>query len=206
MISEVNPADPSTWTIATLANTAGTAGFADGAAATAQFREPTGLYLDAATHTLYIADTGNHAIRALDLQSKMVTTVVNTSHSLGFAGDGGPATAALLYRPTALTRCPNGDLFIADTGNNRIRRVTAGTITTVLGDGVPRIVGRGRTCAYVPGRRAARRRLRLRRGSVRDLGDGRAPAARERRRRRRRLRRGPDNLRRAAAHDVPRRR
>jgi cysteine-rich repeat protein len=150
VVDEVNPADPSSWTITTLANTAGTAGFADGAAATAQFRGPTGLYLDVANHTLYIADTGNHAIRALDLQSKMVTTVVNTSHSLGFGGDGGAATAALLYRPTALTRCPNGDLFIADTGNNRIRRVTSGTISTVLGDGVAASSGEGTPARTFP--------------------------------------------------------
>jgi cysteine-rich repeat protein len=150
VVSLVNPADPTTWTIATLANTTGTAGFADGAAATAQFREPTGLYLDAATHTLYIADTGNHAIRALDVQSRMVTTVVNTSHSLGFGGDGGPATAALLFRPTALARCPNGDLFIADTGNNRIRRVTSGTISTVLGDGVAASSGEGTPARTFP--------------------------------------------------------
>ena len=150
VVSEVNPADPSTWTIATLANNAGTAGFADGAAATAQFRGPTGLYLDAATHVLYIADTGNHAIRALDLLAHTVATVVNASHSLGFSGDDGVATAAQLFEPTALTRCPNGDLFIADTGNNRIRRVTSGTISTVLGDGVPASSGEGTPARTFP--------------------------------------------------------
>ncbi|MBV8756608.1 MAG: hypothetical protein JO257_05020 [Deltaproteobacteria bacterium] len=150
VITEVDPTDPSTWTIATLANTSGTAGFADGAAATARFRGPTGLYLDAAASTLYIADTGNHAIRALDLSAHTVSTIVNTSHALGFAGDGGPAAGALLFEPTALTRCPNGDLFIADTGNNRIRRVASGTITTVLGDGVPASSGEGAPARTFP--------------------------------------------------------
>lgn len=143
VITEVDPSDPSTWTIAPLANTSGTSGFADGAAATARFRAPTGLFLDTAAHTLYIADTGNHAIRALDLSGGTVSTTVNASHSLGFAGDGGPATAALLFEPTAMTRCSNGDMFIADTGNNRIRRVAASTMTTVLGDGVPASSGEG---------------------------------------------------------------
>src|SRR5262249_21338082 len=144
VVTEVDPSSPATWTISTLANTSGTEGFADGPAATAQFRSPTGVYLDAGAHTLYIADTGNHAIRALDLQTQMVRTVVNTSHSLGLGGDGGPAAAAQLYRPTALTRCPNGELFIADTGNNRVRRIDAtGTITTVLGDGVAASSGEG---------------------------------------------------------------
>ena len=150
-ITEVDPADPGTWTISTIANDAGTAGFADGSAATAQFRAPSGLYLDAATNVLYIADTGNHAVRTLDLQAGTVTTVVNASHSLGFAGDGGPASAALLFEPTAITRCAGGDLFIADTGNNRVRRVTTDqTISTVLGDGVAASSGEGTPARTFP--------------------------------------------------------
>ncbi len=150
MITEVDPSDPATWTIATLANVAGTAGFADGGADTARFRAPTGLYLDAAASTLYIADTGNHAIRALDLQAHTVSTIINTTHALGFAGDGGPAANALLFEPTAVTRCGNGDFFIADTGNNRIRRVAGGTISTVLGDGVPASSGEGAPARTFP--------------------------------------------------------
>jgi sugar lactone lactonase YvrE len=151
VITQVDPADPGTWTIATLANATGSEGFADGPAESARFRAPSGLFLDGAAGTLYIADTGNHAIRALDLATNTLTTIVNTSHRLGFAGDGGPATAALLFRPTALTRCPGGDLFIADTSNNRVRRVTsAGTITTVLGDGVPASSGEGEPAQTFP--------------------------------------------------------
>jgi hypothetical protein len=110
------------------------------------------LWLDAATRTLYIADTGNHAIRALDLNTKIVTTVVNSKHSLGFAGDGADASSALLYQPQALTKCSNGDLFIADTGNNRIRRVAAATrfISTVIGDGVPASSGQGVPATIFP--------------------------------------------------------
>lgn len=145
VITRVDPDRPSTWTIATVANAAGMAGFADGAAATARFRSPSGLYLDSVSRTLYIADTGNHSIRALDLASSTVTTVVNTSHALGYAGDGGAAATALLYLPAAITRCANGDLFIADTGNHRVRRVAAGsqTISTVLGDGTKASSGEG---------------------------------------------------------------
>jgi cysteine-rich repeat protein len=151
VITPVDPANPATWTIAPLANAAGTAGFADGASAIAQLRAPTGLFLDGAANRLYIADTGNHAIRALDLTTGTVTTVVNTSHRLGFGGDGGPATAALLYQPAALARCPDGDLFIADTGNNRVRRVDGtGAISTVLGDGVPASSGEGTPARTFP--------------------------------------------------------
>src|SRR5262249_53159100 len=111
----VDPADSSTWTIAPLANAAGTAGFQDGTAGTARFRDPTGLYLDASSHVLYVADTGNHVIRALDLTTSVVSTVAGTPQTLGFLGDGGSAAGALLYAPQALARCDNGDLFVADT-------------------------------------------------------------------------------------------
>ena len=148
-VTIVDPMNASTWTIAPLANAAGTAGFADGAVSTAMFRDPTGLYLDG--QTLYVADTGNHVIRAIDLASGTVTTAFGTPHTLGFFGDGGPATSALLDQPHAFTRCANGDGFIADTGNNRIRRVDAtGTITTVLGDGVAASSGEGKPATTFP--------------------------------------------------------
>jgi sugar lactone lactonase YvrE len=142
-ITIVDPAAPTTWTIATLANTAGTAGFANGAAATARFRNPTGLMLDAAAHLLYVADTGNHAIRTIDLTTSIVSTIAGTGATRGFFGDGGPATSALFYAPSAVTRCANGDLFVADTGNNRVRRIAGGTISTVLGDGSSASSGEG---------------------------------------------------------------
>ena len=150
-VTIVDPNDADTWTIAPLAGAAGTPGFADGAVATAMFRAPTGLYLDAAAHVLYVADTGNHVIRAIDLGSMMVKTVIGTPATLGFDGDGGSATTALLYQPQALVRCGNGDWFIADTGNNRVRRVdSAGTITTVLGDGVAASSGEGGPATTFP--------------------------------------------------------
>lgn len=156
VVTIVDPADENTWTIANLANANGIAGFADGAALAARFRTPTGLYFDVATRQLYVADTGNHVIRVIDLSagiaSAMVRTIAGTPVTLGMYGDNGVATAALLYRPQAITRCANGDLFIADTGNHRVRRVAAGpnTITTVLGDGVAASSGEGRPASTFP--------------------------------------------------------
>ncbi len=151
VVTIVDPNDVDTWTIAPLANAAGATGFADGNAASAKFRGPTGLYLDAATHLLYVADTGNHVIRSIDLGASTVTTIVGTPATLGFDGDLGPATAALLYKPQALTKCGNGDLFVADTGNQRIRRIDgSGTITTVLGDGVADSAGDGGPASTFP--------------------------------------------------------
>lgn len=151
-ITIVDPDDPSTWTIAPLANSAGTFGHLDGAAATARFRGPTGLYLDTVARQLYVADTGNHVIRKIDLATATVSTPIGTPATRGFFGDGGAATGGLLFAPRALTRCTNGDLFIADTGNNRVRRVAAGSnvITTVLGDGVAASSGEGAPAAIFP--------------------------------------------------------
>lgn len=156
VITVVDPADATTWTIAPLANVAGTEGFADGPAAGARFREPSGLFLDPASQQLYVADTGNHVVRAIDLSGGLaaasVRTIAGVPATRGFFGDGGPATAALLYRPQALTRCANGDLFVADTANHRVRRIAAGAamISTVLGVGAPASSGDGRPATTFP--------------------------------------------------------
>jgi DNA-binding beta-propeller fold protein YncE len=146
VITPVDPADERTWTIEPLAGAA-EPGYVDGpAAGSARFRDPTGLYLDEAAGILYVADRGNHAIRAVDLATRVVSTVAGTGATLGFFGDGGAALDALLFAPTAVTRCAaTGDLFIADTGNHRVRRVAAGSgvISTVLGDGVAASSGQG---------------------------------------------------------------
>jgi sugar lactone lactonase YvrE len=149
-VTIVDPTNADTWTIAPLANTAGTAGFQDGAAATAMFRDPTGLTLDTTAHVLYVADTGNHVLRAIDLTTATVSTIAGTPATLGFAGDGGAATSALLYQPSAVTQC-GSDLFIADTGNDRVRRVASdGTISTVLGVGVAASSGEGEPASTFP--------------------------------------------------------
>jgi hypothetical protein len=97
---------------------------------------PTALELDDAGN-LYIADTFNHVIRRLDPDG-VVTTVAGTGIR-GFAGDGGDALAAQLSQPFGLAfdRAGDGDLYISDRGNHRIRRVSAdGRIETVAGIGV----------------------------------------------------------------------
>jgi len=148
MIQVVDPAKVDTWTIAVL-DASTTPGFKDGALATAMFRQPTGLFLDTAAHALYVADTGNHVIRKIDLSSgtgtATVTTIAGEPATRGFFGDDGPATLALLDLPQAITRCANGDLYIADTGNERVRRIAAadGKISTVLGDGTGASAGEG---------------------------------------------------------------
>ncbi len=148
VVSQHDPSDPSTWTIAVLAGDS--VGFTDGDATDAEFRRPAGLYLDTDDNALFVADAGNHVIRKIELSTDgtaatLVSTVVGTPLHVGFAGDGQPANEALLYQPEALTRCPSGDLYVGDTASNRIRRIEAvtNTISTVLGTGLPSSAGVG---------------------------------------------------------------
>lgn len=82
---------------------------------------------------LYIADTANHRIRRVDA-SGTITTVAGTGEP-AFRGEGEPAKDAALNLPTGLAVGPGGELYVADLGNNRIRKIAGGTITTVAGDG-----------------------------------------------------------------------
>lgn len=84
--------------------------------------------------TVYIADRADNRIRKVDT-SGSITTVAGTGE-FGYSGDGGPAVQAKLTEPYGVTVGPDGSLYIADTGNGRIRRVGGdGVITTVAGAG-----------------------------------------------------------------------
>ncbi len=89
---------------------------------------------------LYIADTANNRIRVVLYATGVIRTVAGDGApgEADAIGDGGPATAAHLLRPGGIAVAANGDLYIADTGHNRIRKVAAATgiITTIAGDGV----------------------------------------------------------------------
>ncbi len=129
--------------ITTIAGT-GTAPYRsadEGVAATAaQINDTYHVALDGAGN-LYIADTFNHRIRKVDTAG-VITTITGTT--LGFSGDGGAATAAQLNAPYDMALDGAGNLYIADTQNNRIRKVdTAGVITTVAGTGTQSYGGDG---------------------------------------------------------------
>ena len=99
---------------------------------------PTGIAVNAAGD-LFIADSNNNVIREVDHSTHLITTIAGTGN-FGYSGNGGSATSAQLYFPTALAVDAAGDLFIADSDNNAVREVNLSThiITTIAHVGVPR--------------------------------------------------------------------
>ena len=128
--------------ISTFAGT-GSAGFSgDGAAAkSAALNTPVYVASDAAGN-VYIADQNNNRIRKVNPQGVITTFAGNGA--AGFSGDGGPATGASFRSPSGVFADGSGNVFIADVGNQRIRKVdTAGNIATVAGNGTSGFSGDG---------------------------------------------------------------
>jgi DNA-binding beta-propeller fold protein YncE len=131
-----------TGALRTLVGT-GTPGFSgDGGASTeAEIDTPRGL--DIAAGILYLADSGNNRIRAVSLDDGTITTVAGTGLR-GFGGDGGAAVAAALNSPEDVAATSDGRrIFIADTGNHRVRHVPfeSGLIETFAGTGDDEFTG-----------------------------------------------------------------
>ena len=128
-------------TITTIAGT-GTGGFAgDNHPGTeAELNNPTGLVIDAAGN-LYIADSGNHVIRKLSPGGTMSSFAGNAT--AGYLGDNGAAGGAELNNPTGLAIDAAGNMYVADTNNGVIRKITpgGGSITTIAGNGFNRYSG-----------------------------------------------------------------
>jgi len=123
----------------------GTAGYSgDGGAATgAELHSPSGVALDMSGN-IYIADTTNDRIREVTKSTGDISTVAGNG-TAGYSGDGGAATSAELHLPIGVGVDAAGNIYIADTMNDRIRKVTASTalISTVAGNGTAGYSGDG---------------------------------------------------------------
>ena len=134
----------STGVISTIAGN-GTAGYSgDGYAATnASLNFPKQIFIDPSGN-LFIADADNHCIRKVNGSTGIISTIAGTG-TPGYTGDGGLAINARFNVPYGVCLDNSGNIFIADAGNNVIRKVDAGTgiITTIVGNGLPDYSGDG---------------------------------------------------------------
>jgi sugar lactone lactonase YvrE len=106
----------------------------DGPATDAQLKGPNDIVIDARGN-VFIADSGNHRVRAVDSAGK-ITTVAGREK--GYSGDGGPASSAELNSPAALCFDAQGSLYVCDFGNHAVRKIAPdGTISTIAGTGKP---------------------------------------------------------------------
>jgi streptogramin lyase len=130
----------------------GTKGYSgDGGPATAaQLNEPYEVRFDRAGNMLFV-EMQNQLVRKVDAKTRTISTVAGTGKK-GFGGDGGAATAGLFSSPHSIALDANDNLYIADIGNHRIRRVDAktGVITTIAGNGETKPPEEGQTAAGKP--------------------------------------------------------
>ena len=112
----------------------------NGPAIAARLFGPSDIVFDAQGNLLF-ADSNNHCIRKIDIMGQITTVIGNGSS--GFSGDNGLAPAAMLNTPYSLACDANNNIYIADRGNNRIRKVSNNIITTVAGIGIQGYSGDG---------------------------------------------------------------
>lgn len=105
-------------------------GYVNGNPLGAKFDTPHNLAIDE-SGTIYVADTGNHAVRKIDAAGN-VTTVAGVGGTAGY--QDGAAGTALFNQPMGLA-CKDGSVYVADSGNNRIRKIENGVVTTIAGGG-----------------------------------------------------------------------
>lgn len=106
-----------------------------GLATSASFDNPYAVATDA-SRNIYVADQYNNAIRMIDRSTGIITTIAGKGpDNGGYSGDNGPAASATLNLPMGVIVDGSGNIYISDTGNNVIRKISNGIITTIAGNG-----------------------------------------------------------------------
>jgi streptogramin lyase len=125
--------------VTTFAGTAGSSGSADGTGAAARFNGPQGVAVDVAGN-VFVADSGNHTIRKV-APSGVVTTLAGSAEADPGSADGTGA-AARFNSPAGVAVDGSGNVFVADSGNNAIRKISiSGVVTTIVGVAAPASAG-----------------------------------------------------------------
>ncbi|HEY0762426.1 MAG TPA: RHS repeat-associated core domain-containing protein [Pyrinomonadaceae bacterium] len=142
-VDAVTPPGSAATKVSTIAGGADSAGYADGDGTTARFRKLSGIAVGP-NDTIYVADAGNQRIRMVvpSTGPGPTTWTVSTLAGNGTAGFAdGAGAAAMFNNPQGIAVGPSGTVYVADTANNRIRRIAAnGTVTTLAGDGTSGLV------------------------------------------------------------------
>jgi hypothetical protein len=137
-IRKVAPAGGTNWSVSTIAGLAGSSGSSDGTGSSAQFLEPTGIALDS-SNNLYVTDSGNCTVRKMTLTggSWKVTTIAGTANPGGGSFADGTNGGAQFYYPEGIAVDAAGNLYVADTFNEIIRKIvpigTNWVVTTIAG-------------------------------------------------------------------------
>jgi uncharacterized protein (TIGR03437 family) len=129
-------------TITTICGTGNTAAIAQGddVATKLAMIAPFGVTVDSSGN-IYIAEYGTNRIRKVDSSGKITTAIGDGNQ--GFAGDGGPANKVEMSGPTAVAVDSSGNIYFADSRNNRIRKLAGGNVTTIVGNGLVSYSGDG---------------------------------------------------------------
>jgi hypothetical protein len=127
-----------TGVVTTLAGSPGMSGTADGTGSAARFFHPTCLAIDASDN-IYVADTGNNSIRKVTPDG-VVTTFAGLSGPNNFGSADGTGTAARFYGPTGIAVDGAGNVYVGDTSNETIRKITPGGVVSTLA-GTPGVLG-----------------------------------------------------------------
>jgi len=119
-------------TISTISGTGGVGLAGDGTATTLTMVSPYGVAVDGSGN-IFVAEFGTNRIRKIDTSGNITTAVGDGNQ--GFAGDGGPANKVEMNQPTAVAVDASGNVYFADSQNNRIRKLAGGNVTTIAGNG-----------------------------------------------------------------------